>query len=258
MPLRPSLDDSSQLTFLRDRVRSLERELLGLRGHADVWKSKADRGATREEYLMAELVRLSEELQCKLFFGSSCSSVLRMGLLALLLFCVIVAGAKLAPREEKESVSVRVNCLTQQDMEAGGFFWMDRDHAMALVTVQDRVHQVSRVLRQVQTSLSSVLHVMFPLDAVPTSLAGLLSNFRSVSNVKELVRQQLVAGVKVSLSLVRLHRPDVDLFVVAAGPPLRPDGGELDMRPHYAAVRQYAEQVVDLFEQRAQVILQHR
>ena len=30
------------------------------------------------------------------------------------------------------------------------------------------------------------------------------------------------------------------------------------MRPHYAAVRQYAEQIVDLFEQRAQVILQNR
>ena len=99
---------------------------------------------------------------------------------------------------------------------------------------------------------------MFPLDAVPTSLAGLLSNFRNVSNVKELVRQQLVTGVKVALSLVRLHRPDVDLAAVAAGPPLRPDGGEWDMRPHYAAVRQYAEQVVDLFEQHAQVILQNR
>ena len=78
MWLRPSLDDSSQLAFLRDRVRSLEKELLGVRGHADVWKSKADRGAAREEYLMAELLRLSEKLQCKFFraaaylFGSVC------------------------------------------------------------------------------------------------------------------------------------------------------------------------------------------
>src|SRR3954462_6568504 len=98
---------------------------------------------------------------------------------------------------------------------------------------------------------------MFPLDAVPTSLAGLLSKFWNVSNVKELVRQQLVAGVKAALSLVRLHRPDVDLAAVATGPPLLRDGGERDMRPHYAAVRQYAEQIVDLFEQRAQIIIQH-
>ena len=112
---------------------------------------------------------------------------------------------------------------------------MDRDRAMVLATVQDRAHQVSRVLRQVKTSLSSVLHVMFPLDVVPTSLSGLLSRFWSVTRVQQLVRQQLVAGVKAALSLVRLHRPDVDLSIVAAGPPLRPDGGEWDMRPHYAA-----------------------
>ncbi len=64
--------------------------------------------------------------------------------------------------------------------------------------------------------------------------------------------------MKVALSLMRLHRPDVDFAAVAAGPPLRPDGGEWDMRSHYAAIRQYAEQIVDLFEQRAQVILQNR
>src|SRR3954464_7143495 len=99
-------------------------------------------------------------------------------------------------------------------MEAGGFFWTNRDHAMVLATVQDRVYQVSRVLRQVQTSLSSVLHIMFPLDAVPTTVAGLLTKFRSASNVKELVRQQLVAWVKAALSLVRVHLPDVDLAAV--------------------------------------------
>src|SRR3954467_4445029 len=181
-----------------------------------------------------------------------------MRLLALRLFCASVTGANLAPREEKERVAVRVNCLIQQDMEVGGFFWMDRDRAMVLATVQDRVHQVSRVLRQVQTSLTSVLHVMFPLDVALPTLSGLLSKFQNVHHVKELVRHQLVAGVKAALSLVRLHRPDIDLSVVAAGPPLWPDGGEWDMRPHYADVRQYAEQVIDLFEQRAQVILQNR
>src|SRR3954467_5645187 len=108
-------------------------------------------------------------------------------------------------------------------MEAGGFFWMDRDRAMVLATVQYRVHQVSRVLRQVQTSLASVLHVMFPLDAAPTTLSGLLSKFRNVNRVKELVWHQLVAGVKAALSLVRLHRPDVDLSAIAPGAGPRPN-----------------------------------
>src|SRR4051812_8211993 len=99
---------------------------------------------------------------------------------------------------------------------------MDRDRAMVLATVQDRVHQVSRVLRQAKTSLASVLHVMFPLDDAPSTLSGLLSKFRNMHHLKELVRHQLVAGVKAAPSLVRLHRPDLDLSVVAAGPPLRP------------------------------------
>ena len=114
---------------------------------------------------------------------------------------------------------------------------MDRDRAMVLATVQDRVHQVSRVLRQVNSSLASVLHVMFPLDEAPSTLCGLLSKFRNVHRVRELVRHQLVAGVKAALSLMRLHRPDVDWSAVADGPPLRPEGGEWDMHPHYAAVR---------------------
>src|SRR3954466_16160706 len=95
-------------------------------------------------------------------------------------YSVFTIGANLVPREEKERVAVRINCLTQQDMEDGGFFWMDRDRAMVLATVQDRVHQVSRVLWQVKTSLASVLYVMFPLDEAPSSLWGLLAKFRDV------------------------------------------------------------------------------
>src|SRR3954468_2633288 len=108
-------------------------------------------------------------------------------------YYVFSAGANLVPSEEKERVAVRINCLTQQDMEAGGFFWMDRDRALVLATVQDRVHQVSRVLRQVKSSLASVLHVMFPLDDAPSTLSGLLSKFRNVHHVRELVRHHLVA-----------------------------------------------------------------
>src|SRR4051812_41295196 len=109
---------------------------------------------------------------------------------------------------------------------------MDRDRAMVLATMQDCVHQVSRVMRQVKSSLASIIQVMLPLDEATLTLWGLLATFRYLHHVRELVRQQLVAGVKAALSLVRLHRPDVYLVAVAAGPPLRPDGGLWDMRLH--------------------------
>jgi len=189
---RPSLDDASQLVFLRDRVRRLENEILGVQGHADVWKSKAERATAREEYLMVELRQLSEQLQC----------------------------VNLVPREEKERVAVWINCLTQHDLEAGGFFWMDRDRATVLATMQDRVHQVSRVVKQAKTSMASILYVMFLLDEAHSTLWDLLSKFRDAGHVKELVRHQLVAGLKVALSLVRVHRPDVNLAAGETRPPL--------------------------------------
>ena len=88
------MDDSSQLAFLRDRVRSLEKELLGVRGHADVWKSKADRGAAREEYLMAELLWLSEQLQCKLFFVSDAPADLSSYFLRVLQVLTLLRGKR--------------------------------------------------------------------------------------------------------------------------------------------------------------------
>jgi hypothetical protein len=47
---------------------------------------------------------------------------------------------------------------------------------------------------------------MFPLDEASSTLWGLLAKFRDVRHVRELVRHQLVAGVKAALSLVRPHR----------------------------------------------------
>src|SRR3954471_17870773 len=114
--LRPSLVDVSHLVFLRDRIRSLEKELLGVRGHADVWKWKAERGAAREEYLMGELRRLAEQLQCEFLRAAARFSNAPVGLSS---YFVGVAGANLVPKKEKERVVVRINCLMQQDMEAG-------------------------------------------------------------------------------------------------------------------------------------------
>ena len=46
--------EASQFPFLRDRTRSLEKYVLIIRGHADVWKSKAEWATAREEFLLEE------------------------------------------------------------------------------------------------------------------------------------------------------------------------------------------------------------
>lgn len=96
---------------------------------------------------------------------------------------------------------------------------------------------------------------MFPLDAVPSSLLALLAKFQDISAVHECVRQQLVAGAKAAMSLVRLHRPDVDIASIATGPPPLPDGMTWNMVPHYHAVDRPAEEIVDFFEEQTNVLL---
>ena len=59
-----------------------------------------------------------------------------------------------------------------------------------------------------------------------------------------------MAGAKAALSLVRLHRPDVDVAVVAARPPA---GSTWNMVPHYQAVDRPAEEIVDFFEEQTNV-----
>ena len=71
----PSLDDTvapprsrvaelSLLSRLRDRVKQLERELPVIRGSADVWKSKAEKSAAREHYLLGEVTQLGDQFKC--------------------------------------------------------------------------------------------------------------------------------------------------------------------------------------------------
>ena len=107
--------------------------------------------------------------------------------LCMLAHSAFCADVNLIPREEKEHISIRMNCLTQQDLEAGGFFWMDRARAIVLAMVQDRVNQILRVLRQARSSLADIWAVMFPLYATPSTFLGILVKFRDVGHFKELV-----------------------------------------------------------------------
>ena len=96
---------------------------------------------------------------------------------------------------------------------------------------------------------------MFPLDIVPSSLLALLAKFQDISVVRECVHQQLVAGAKDALSLVRLHQPDVNVASVAAGPPPPPEWMTWNMVPHYHAVDRQLEDIVDFFEEQTNVLL---
>jgi len=159
------------------------------------------------------------------------------------------------PQDEKDMIAICMNDLTQEQLQTSGYFWVDHDRALALATLQDRASRVLYFLKKSQSCLRNIYQTMFPLDAIPSSLLDLLAKFQDLSAVRECVRQQLVDGTKAALSLVRLHRPDVDVAAVAGGPPTPPAGSTWNMVPHYQAVDRPAEEIVDFFEEQTNVLL---
>ena len=84
---------------------------------------------------------------------------------------------------------------------------------------------------------------------------ALLAKFQDLSAVRECMRQQLVAGAKAALSMVRLHRPDVDVAAIASGPLALPAGSTWNMVSHYQAVDRPTKEIVDFFEEQTNVLL---
>ena len=54
---------------------------------------------------------------------------------ALLLGVVVSARHS---QDEKDQIAVRMNDLTQEQLQASGYFWVDHDRAIALAILQDR------------------------------------------------------------------------------------------------------------------------
>ena len=62
---RTKEEESYCVTSLRDRCKELERQLLVAQAGAAVLKSKQKPAAQREEFLLGEVAKASEQLQCK-------------------------------------------------------------------------------------------------------------------------------------------------------------------------------------------------
>ena len=67
---------SDTVVWLRDRLKSLEQKLKATQGVVDVWKSKTEKALERENFLMSEVKRIAEGMQCKLQFPAPESSCL--------------------------------------------------------------------------------------------------------------------------------------------------------------------------------------
>ena len=70
-PKRPALatsySDKDTITFMRDRIKSLEAEMKYAKGQSDVWRNKAKMALEAEEYLLSQISDASEQLLGELF-----------------------------------------------------------------------------------------------------------------------------------------------------------------------------------------------
>ena len=58
-------DESSALVRMRDHVKEVEQLLKVVRGTSAVFKSKAEKAAEREKFLLDEIMRASKQRLCK-------------------------------------------------------------------------------------------------------------------------------------------------------------------------------------------------
>ena len=132
-------------------------------------------------------------------------------------------------------------------------FWSDRYRAFVLATLQSRVNQVVAFVESCKEALSAAFRAMYPLNTQPTRLGQLLKIFRSPEDMKWCVRHQLIGGANVALAFVRARYPLLDYQSLHQLP--LSSHAVIDLRPHYTAVMESAEKIIDLSNAETEKIL---
>ena len=112
-----------------------------------------------------------------------------------------------------------------------------------MVTLQARVDQVRSFVESCKGFLLNVYKAMYPLNDHPSQLSRLLRMLRSPENMKRHVCRQLIGGATVALAFVRVKNPLVNFHDLHKLP--ETDNNRVDFIPHYEAVGDATEKIVD-------------
>ena len=116
---------------------------------------------------------------------------------------------------ESRRVNARVEALDVLS-QSHQVFWRDRSKTSVLVRFQDRVEQVHAFFRKCRDNLAMVYQTMLPLNPQPRSLPELMERFKTPAEVRQLVRNQLIAGAEVAFAFVQSSYPTLDLNIIAS------------------------------------------
>lgn len=146
--------------------------------------------------------------------------------------------------EENKRVHERVEALTNLS-QFDEVFWTNKSKAATVAKFQDRVQQVHRFFDKCHACMKMIWKTMFPLNRVPPSFLALIVNFKNAKKVRELVRNQLLAGAESAFAFVLSQHPSLDLMAIANA-----DG---DVSQFYPAVKIPASIVIDRLEDSTEV-----
>jgi hypothetical protein len=93
--------------------------------------------------------------------------------------------------------------------------------------------------------MKMIWKTMFPLNPIPPSFLALIVNFKNAKKLRELVRNQLLAGAESAFAFVLSQHPSLDLMAIANA-----DG---DVSQFYPAVKVPASIVIDRLEDSTEV-----
>ena len=115
---------------------------------------------------------------------------------------------------EDQRVDTRSNFLINLGLDHGVLFWATPERTRQIVRFQDRSCQVREFLEFCYKTLSMIFNAMFPRNVQPKSLPELMEKFKDSQKIHGFVRAQLVAGARVTLIMLQIYHPKLDMTKV--------------------------------------------
>jgi hypothetical protein len=123
-------------------------------------------------------------------------------------------GPFLDVEAEDQRVDTRSNLLINLGLDHGILFWATPERTRQIVRFQDRSCQVRGFLEFCSRTLSMIFNAMFPRNVQPKSLLELMEKFKDVQKIHGFVKAQLIAGAKVTLIMLQIYHPKLDMTKV--------------------------------------------
>ena len=89
-----------------------------------------------------------------------------------------------------------------------------------------------------------IYNTMFPRNPTLKDFTELMGKFSHVTDIHNFVKLQLVAGAKIALAWVRVHKPTLDIDAISQGFPAQQGRRGVRMVHHYDAAHEPAIRMI--------------